>query len=90
MQLKCIGGECDGQLIEIEQPKIGLSVGVIKPYDFKVTNFPQEISESETNACTYRICAIHGTGYGQQRMKHLYLCPVDWHEWEALMHQFGK
>jgi len=98
MRLKCIGGECDGQLVEGEY-KLHDQVRVAKPMEFKIPDFQEDVKAFRegrvpdhviTQYVMYRVCAIHGTGYGGVRHTHLYLCPNDWHEWEALMHQFGK
>lgn len=101
MQLKCIGGECDGQIEEGEF-KLHDQVRVRKPIEFKIPDFQEDVKAFREGRLpdhvivqyvTYRVCAIHGTrinGPEMEPLKHLYLCPVDWHEWEALMHQFGK
>jgi hypothetical protein len=97
-KLKCIGGECDGRIEEGEF-KLHDQVRVRKEMEFKISDFSEDVKAFRegrvpdhviTQYVIYRVCAIHGTSIKGDRLKHLYLCPNDWHEWEAIMYQFGK
>ena len=89
MKLKCIGGERDGHIQDCDDNlKRGDIVNVMERLKFEwsaevpVKNYAQYYP--------YRICQIHGTSIRGEKLTLKYLCPSDWHEWEAIKHQFGK
>ena len=101
MRLKCIGGECDGHIEEGEF-RLHDQVKIRKKMEYKIPDFSEDVKAFREGRipnyvvdqfAMYRVCAIHCTrinGASMEPLRHLYLCPADWHEWEALMHQFGK
>lgn len=104
MELKCIGGECDGEIVFVnDKLRSGDQVQVHKPLEFKLRDFSEEVSDVIAvlshrqpkenivrNVYLYRICTIHGTDTNCNKLVLKYLCPMGWHEWEAIQHQFGK
>lgn len=101
MKLKCIGGELDGQEHDVEDTmRIHDMVRLNLPTKFKVDTFAEDLAawrEQRTpehminKYVMYRVCAIYGTKTGStEKLELKYLIPHDWHEWEAILHQFGK
>lgn len=100
MKLKCIGGIADNQLIEVDDyHKIGDLVRVPAKITFAISSFEQDVEDFRYGRVpqsmsvpyySYRICFIAGTFRDGRKQELKYLCPENWHEWEAILHQFGK
>lgn len=102
MKIKCIGGELDGQEHEIEDSYRNHDMVRLRlPSEFKLEDtFEEDLKAYRENRvpeymiikyALYRICAIYGTKTGStEKLELRYLIPNDWHEWEAILHQFGK
>jgi hypothetical protein len=103
LKLKCIGGECDGQIQYVDDRQVfGDQVQVSKPIKFPINldnDFQESLSAFRQGRTPdsmvikyhmYRICAIYGTSIQGDKLTLKYLCPCNWHEWEAIQHQFGK
>lgn len=101
MKLKCIGGELDGQERDVDDAmRTHDQVRLNLPNEFKLSNFEEEVKAWRENRvpeaminkyALYRVCVIYGTKTGStEKLELKYLIPHDWHEWEAILHQFGK
>lgn len=101
MKLKCIGGGLDGQLRDVDDTmRIHDQVRLSLPNEFKVDTFAEDLAAWREQRvpdhminkyAMYRVCAIYGTKIGStEKLELKYLIPHDWHEWEAILHQFGK
>lgn len=100
MKLKCIGGIADGQLVDVDEYlKTGDLIRVSAKVTFTISNFEQDLEDfrygKSPESMTvpyymYRICYIAGSFRDGRKQKLEYLCPENWHEWEAILHQFGK
>ncbi len=99
MKMKCIGGELDGKEYEVEN-RLHDQVRLLLPTEFKIPDFAEDVAafregrvpkQMINRYAMYRVCAIYGTRQGSSEKQTLfYLCPIEWHEWEAIQHQFGK
>jgi hypothetical protein len=99
MKMKCIGGELDGKEYEVNNRLHDL-VRLPLPTEFKISDFSEDVAafregrvpkQMINKYAEYRVCAIYGTRSGStEKLELLYLCPKDWHEWEAIQLQFSK
>lgn len=100
MQLKCVGGLADGQLVTVDKEyRVGDIVRVPGKVTFEISSFEQDVEDFRYGRVPksmsvphyeYRICKIAGTFRDGSKQELKYLCPAGWHEWEAILHQFGK
>lgn len=94
MKLKCVGGELDGQERDIEDTyKEHDQVRLALPLEFKLSSFAEDVRDfregrvpkhTVTSYANYKISSIHGTNVNGNKLKILYLTPMNWHEWEAI------
>lgn len=93
MKLKCIGGPLDGQEKECDA-KLHNIVRISLPSEFKATLFEVDMSKTPSDLvysyAKYKVCKINGINFHGDRQELKYLCYCDWHEWEAILHQFRK
>lgn len=100
--LKCIGGVCDGVIWQVgDNLKSGDQVRVRdpKPVEYKLDTWDEDVQayrEGRTpdyliiKYYSYRVCAIDGKTRNGNKQILLFLCPSDWHEWEAVTFKLGS
>lgn len=100
MKMKCVGGIADGQLVEFDiDYRVGDLVRVPAKITFAISSFEQDVEDFKYGRVPqsmsvpyymYRVCKIAGTFRDGDKQELKYLCPQNWHEWEAILYQFGK
>lgn len=93
MKLKCIGGFCDGKLIEVPNATQRCYDTVSAPIDttFNVDADLGAVTANMTSSAPhaiYKICKLNRINAHGQKLELYYLCPQNWDEWEAILHLF--
>ncbi|MDE2031364.1 MAG: hypothetical protein KGI58_03865 [Patescibacteria group bacterium] len=87
MKLKCIGGECDGKIMNVDYwYRTGDHVRVQKVPDYVITDYVEDLKSMTVEFYLYKIACLHFSKDDKMQ----FLIPHDWSDKQAILYQFGK